>query len=90
MTEILAATAFPKSTYMYWQARLDRVDADKEIKDEILKIRKMHKDYGYRRVHAQLRKLGIKLKRPDSEFFRNLRIKCSLSIVIPNFSSAPV
>ncbi|CQB88147.1 Uncharacterised protein [Chlamydia trachomatis] len=29
----------PKSTYMYWQKRLDRENPDKEIEDKILEIR---------------------------------------------------
>lgn len=52
---------------MYWQARLDRVDKDREVKKEILKIRKKHKNYGYRRVHAELRKQGLKINRKKTQ-----------------------
>lgn len=49
----------PKTTYMYWQKRFDRENPDKEIKEQILKIRDTHKDYGYRRVAGELRNQGI-------------------------------
>lgn len=48
----------PKSTYMYWQKRLDRENPDKEIEDKILEIRETNKNYGYRRVVGELRKQG--------------------------------
>ena len=48
----------PKSTYMYWQKRLDRENPDKEIEEKILEIRKTHKDYGYRRVVGELKNQG--------------------------------
>ena len=44
---------------MYWQKRFDRVDPDKELEEHILSIRKEHKDFGYRRVLALLKKDGI-------------------------------
>ena len=43
---------------MYWQKRLDREDPDKEIEEKILFIRVTNKDYGYRRVLAELRNQG--------------------------------
>lgn len=49
---------FPKATYMYWQKRFDRVDPNKELEDKILEIHEEHKDYGYRRMQAVLRKEG--------------------------------
>ena len=44
---------------MYWQKRFDRVDPNKELEERILAIRGEHKDFGYRRVLALLRKEGI-------------------------------
>ncbi len=44
---------------MYWQKRFDREDPDKDILNEIRTIREEHKDYGYRRICAELRKQGI-------------------------------
>lgn len=43
---------------MYWQNRFDKENPDKEIEDKILEIRSIHKDFGYRRIYAELRKLG--------------------------------
>ena len=40
----------PKATYMYWQQRFDRGNQDKELEEKILEIRKINKDYGYRRI----------------------------------------
>ena len=48
----------PKATYMYWQKRFDRVNPDKELEEEILAIRNEHKDYGYRRMFAEIRNQG--------------------------------
>lgn len=38
---------------MYWQKRFDKDNSDKEIEEEILSIRKEHKDYGYIRIHKE-------------------------------------
>ena len=48
----------PKATYMYWQKRFDRENPNKELEDKILEIHNEHKDFGYRRMHAMLRKSG--------------------------------
>ena len=53
-----AVLSFPKSTYMYWQKRFDRVNPNKEIEDRIIAIHREHKDFGYRRVLAVLRREG--------------------------------
>lgn len=63
MKDILAVTSFSKSTYMYWQRRLDRIDPDDELKNTLSEIRDEHKDYGYRRLCGELRKRGIKVNR---------------------------
>ena len=59
MKDILAVVRFPKATYMYWQKRFDRVDPNKELEDKIIEIHEEHKDFGYRRMHAILRKQGF-------------------------------
>ena len=38
LKEILAVVGFPKSTYMYWQKRFDRVDPNKELEKHILDL----------------------------------------------------
>ena len=45
----------PKATYMYWQKRFHRANPDQELEEKILVIREQHKDYGYRRILAELR-----------------------------------
>ena len=49
---------FSKATYMYWQKRFDRENPNKELEDKILEIHSDNKDFGYRRIHAMLRKQG--------------------------------
>ncbi len=41
---------------MYWQKRFDRVDPNKEIDEKVFAIHNEHKDFGYRRIQAILRK----------------------------------
>lgn len=44
---------------MYWQKRFDRADSNKKIEEKILAIHSDHKDFGYRRILAVLRKEEI-------------------------------
>ena len=48
---------------MYWQKRFDREDPDSDLLQIMQGIREEHKDYGYRRIHGELRKQGIKVNR---------------------------
>lgn len=48
----------PKATYMYWQKRFDRKNPDTELEEKMLEIHSEHKDYGYRRMEAELRNQG--------------------------------
>ena len=48
---------------MYWQKRFDRVDPNKELEEKILVIHNEHKDYGYRRVQAVLRKVKMQVNK---------------------------
>lgn len=43
---------------MYWKKRFNRVDPNKELEDKILETHKEYKNFGYRRMHAILRKQG--------------------------------
>ena len=58
LRKILAAINFPKSIFMYWQKKWSEEDKDHALKDEILAIRREHKDYGYRRIHLELKNQG--------------------------------
>lgn len=44
---------------MYWQKRFNRKNKDQEIEQLILEIRAQHKDYGYKRIHRELRKTMV-------------------------------
>ena len=43
---------------MYWQKKWTEEDKNHTLKDEILDIRRDHKDYGYRRIHLELKNRG--------------------------------
>lgn len=58
LKDILAVVGFPKATYMYWRKRFDRINPDKELEKRILTMHDEHKDFGYRRIQAILRKEG--------------------------------
>lgn len=63
LNDILVVVGFPKSTYMYWQKRFDRLNPNQELEEKIIAIRNEHKDYGYRRIHAVLRKQGFNVNK---------------------------
>ena len=46
---------------MYWQKKFAQPEVPDEREQIILAIRKEHKDYGYRRLWAQMRNLGYKI-----------------------------
>lgn len=59
LKDLLSYTKLPKATYMYWRKRFDRENPDKELEKEMRKIRDENKDYGYRRMTAELHNRGI-------------------------------
>ena len=89
-----------KSTFMYWQKRFNRENPDKDMEEKILEIRSAHKDYGYRRIHAELRNQGYiinkkkiqriiqKLKLQVTSFTRKSRkynsYKGTIGVIAPN------
>ena len=72
---------FPKATYMYWQKRFDRVDPNKELENRILAIHMEHKDFGYRRMQAVLRKEGIHVNKKKVQ-----RIMQKLGIQVTSYT----
>ncbi len=42
---------------MYWPKSFDRENPNQVIENKILEILKEHKDYGYRRILGELRKI---------------------------------
>ncbi|MDU6784529.1 MAG: IS3 family transposase [Peptoniphilus harei] len=59
LKDLLKYFNLPKSTYMYWQKRLNKPNKDLEIENKILKIRKENPNYGYRRITAMLKRTGL-------------------------------
>ena len=65
---------------MYWQKRLDRDNPDMEIENMVLEVRSQHKDFGYRRIYAMLRKQGVVINKKKVQ-----RIVQKLGIQVKSF-----
>ena len=48
---------------MYWQKRFERENPNQEVEQKILELRKEHKDFGYRRIHGELKKQGMMINK---------------------------
>ena len=60
MVELIKVADIPRSTYYYWEKRLDRTDKYADVKVAIQSIYHEHKGrYGYRRIAKELKKYGI-------------------------------
>ena len=70
-----------KSTYMYWQQRLDRPDKDEQVEKKILETRKDNPNYGYRRITATLRKQGLLINKKKVQ-----RLVQKLKLQVTSFS----
>ena len=66
---------------MYWQKRLDRIDPNKELEEKILAIHNEHKDFGYRRMQAILRKEKININKKKVQ-----RIMQKLGIQVTSYT----
>ena len=66
---------------MYWQKRFDRKNPDQELEDKIQELHKEHKDFGYRRMHGLLRKLGYTVNKK-----RVQRIMQKLGLQVTSFT----
>ena len=66
---------------MYWQKRFDRENPNKELEDKSLEIHNKNKDFGYRRMHGMLRKLGYAVNKK-----RVQRIMQKLGLQVTSFT----
>lgn len=66
---------------MYWQKRLNLSDKDEEIEEKILEIRKNNPNYGYRRITATLKRLGLIINKKKVQ-----RLVQKLKIQVNSFS----
>jgi len=66
---------------MYWQKRFTRENPNKELEDKIMGIHTVHKDFGYRRMVAELRKQGYLVNKK-----RVQRIMQKLSLQVTSFT----
>ncbi|WP_152994113.1 IS3 family transposase, partial [Lactococcus lactis] len=56
---LLSITGLPKATYYYWVARFERPNKDKEIEQEMIRIRTEHPNAGYRPMVELLKQRGF-------------------------------
>ncbi|MFS0815692.1 IS3 family transposase [Lysinibacillus sp. 1P01SD] len=60
VVELIKVADIPRSTYYYWEKRLNRTDKYADVKVAIQSIYHEHKGrYGYRRIAKELKKYGI-------------------------------
>jgi transposase InsO family protein len=58
--DLVKVADIPRSTYYYWEKRLNQADKYTNVKEEIKEIYHEHKGrYGYRRIAKELKKKGI-------------------------------
>ncbi len=57
---------------MYWQKRFNRSNPDQDIENEMLEIRKEHKDYGCLRMKKELENKGLSINKKSSTFDKKL------------------
>ncbi|MEQ2401873.1 IS3 family transposase [Peptoniphilus hominis (ex Hitch et al. 2025)] len=81
LKDLLEYFDLPKSTYMYWQQRLDRPNKDEQVEKKILEIRKDNPNYGYRRMTAILRKQGLLINKKKVQ-----RLVQKLKLQVTSFS----
>lgn len=81
LKDILAVAKLPKATYMYWQKRMNKPNPDLEPEEEIKEIRLRHKDFGYRRIYGELKKLGILINKKKVQ-----RIVQKLGLQVTSFT----
>ncbi|MSB17873.1 MULTISPECIES: IS3 family transposase [Bacillota] len=81
LKDLLNYLKFPKSTYMYWKKRFDRKNKDEAFENQIKKIRKDNPNYGYRRIHAMLRRIGLVINKKKVQ-----RLVQKLKLQVRNFA----
>jgi transposase InsO family protein len=59
--DLVVVADMKRSTYYYWEKRLNQADKYEKVKEAIQKIFHEHKGrYGYRRITKELEKRGFK------------------------------
>lgn len=66
---------------MYWQARFNRGNKDEDIQIQLRALRKEHPNYGYRRLHASLKRMGCIINKK-----RVQRLIQKLQLQVTNFT----
>lgn len=67
MKDLLQAVGLIKQTYHNWVKKFDRPNPNQEIEDQLQELREQHPSYGYRRLWAELRKLGYLISKNKTQ-----------------------
>lgn len=80
MVELIKVADIPRSTYYYWEKRLNRTDKYAKVKDAIQAIYHEHKGrYGYRRITKELKKHGFNHDpKTINKLMNDMGIKCKV------------
>ncbi|WP_342598154.1 IS3 family transposase [Psychrobacillus sp. FSL H8-0483] len=80
VVELIKVADIPRSTYYYWEKRLNRTDKYAEVKVAIQSIYLEHKGrYGYRRIAKELKKYGFHYDPKTINYLMNaIGIKCEV------------
>ena len=81
LKDLVSYLKFPKSTYMYWKKRFGRKNKHEDFENQIKKIRKDNPNYGYRRIHAILRRIGLVINKKKVQ-----RLVQKLKLQVRNFA----
>jgi transposase InsO family protein len=80
--ELVKVAGIPRSTYYYWEKRLNHEDKYAEVKVAIHKIYHEHKGrYGYRRIAKELKKYGLQHNpKTINRLMNDMGLKCMVRI----------
>lgn len=78
--DLVEVAGIPRSTYYYWEKRLNRTDKYADVKEAIKKIYHEHKGrYGYRRITKELKKYGfIHDPKTINRLMNEIGLKCKV------------
>ena len=76
--DLIKVADIPRSTYYYWEKRLNREDKYAKVKATIQVIYHEHKGrYGYRRITKELKKYGFSHDpKTINRFMNEMGLKC--------------
>ncbi|WP_342598924.1 IS3 family transposase [Psychrobacillus sp. FSL H8-0483] len=82
VVDLVQVADIPRSTYYYWEKRLNQVDKYETVKEAIKNIYHEHKGrYGYRRITKELKKYGFRYDpKTINRLMNEIGLKCEVRI----------